>query len=184
MRTKILCVTALLSLAPLSHAGELSFRMPDTAYVQGGSGSDVASLTVGTVWNGLWRHENNWGRWELGLDLSLGRWHISRDDIAANAHRNATQLGITPVIRLWMQGSERFFVEAGIGANWIFPIYRNGDREFSTTFNFGDHIGAGWRFGDAGQHEVTLRLQHLSNAGIKHPNPGENFVQLRYARRF
>lgn len=31
---------------------------------------------------------------------------------------------------------------------------------------------------------AALRLQHFSNASIRHPNPGENFVQLRYARRF
>ncbi len=27
--------------------------------------------------------------------------------------------------------------------------------------------------------EWLLRLQHFSNAGIEHPNPGENSVQLR-----
>jgi len=26
-----------------------------------------------------------------------------------------------------------------------------------------------------------LRVQHISNARIKRPNPGGNFVQLRYA---
>jgi hypothetical protein len=31
---------------------------------------------------------------------------------------------------------------------------------------------------------VGLRLSHVSNAGIKEPNPGENFLQLRYARSF
>ena len=39
-------------------------------------------------------------------------------------------------------------------------------------------------FGARGEHEVSLRLQHFSNAGIKHPNPGETFVRLRYVRRF
>jgi hypothetical protein len=27
-------------------------------------------------------------------------------------------------------------------------------------------------------------LQHSSNGGIKEPNPGENFVQLRFGVRF
>ncbi len=48
----------------------------------------------------------------------------------------------------------------------------------------GDHLAAGWQFGPRRDHELTLRIQHFSNAGIRHPNPGENFVQLRYARRF
>jgi len=29
-----------------------------------------------------------------------------------------------------------------------------------------------------------LRIQHSSNASLKKPNPGQNFLQLRYARHF
>jgi lipid A 3-O-deacylase len=42
-------------------------------------------------------------------------------------------------------------------------------------------VAIGRRFGASKEHEVMLRLQHFSNAGIKHPNPGEDFLQLRYA---
>jgi lipid A 3-O-deacylase len=38
--------------------------------------------------------------------------------------------------------------------------------------------------GQQRQHELQLRLEHVSNAGIKEPNPGANFVQLRYALHF
>ena len=69
-------------------------------------------------------------------------------------------------------------------ANAIAPRYRNGSREFSTNFNFGDHVGVGRRFGDHGEHELSLRVQHFSNAGIKDPNPGQNFLQVRYAHWF
>ena len=31
---------------------------------------------------------------------------------------------------------------------------------------------------------VILRVEHTSNASIKKPNPGENFVQLRYGYTF
>jgi hypothetical protein len=170
------------ALAGSASAGEL-LRAPDTAYVQAGAGDNVASGTVGVTWDLPWRHESAWGLWEGYLDLSLGRWHVSSGR-GISGHDNVTQVGITPVIRLRPTGWNHFFVEAGIGANWIFPIYQNGSHQFSTTFNFGDHLAAGWRFGALGEQELTLRLQHFSNAGIKHPNPGENFVQLRYARRF
>ena len=30
-------------------------------------------------------------------------------------------------------------------------------------------------------HNLAVRLQHFSNAGISHPNPGEKFLQLRYS---
>ena len=39
----------------------------------------------------------------------------------------------------------------------------------------------GWTLGDRKDQEIALRVQHFSNAGIKHPNPGEYFVQLRYS---
>ena len=70
----------------------------------------------------------------------------------------------------------------GVGANYIVPIFDSGEKRFSTKFNFGDHVAIGRSFG---QHsEVSLRVEHFSNAGIEHPNPGENFGQLRYAHRF
>ena len=51
---------------------------------------------------------------------------------------------------------------------------------FSTKFQFGDHIGVGARFGAANRHDLGLRLQHVSNGGIKNPNPGINLLLLRY----
>jgi lipid A 3-O-deacylase len=35
------------------------------------------------------------------------------------------------------------------------------------------------RFGPRDRYDVGLRLQHLSNGGIRKPNPGIDFVQLR-----
>ena len=31
------------------------------------------------------------------------------------------------------------------------------------------------------QEKLALRIQHFSNGSIKKPNPGENFIQLRYS---
>ena len=55
---------------------------------------------------------------------------------------------------------------------------------FSSNFQFGDHVAGGVRFGDKGQYDVQLRLQHLSNGGIKHPNPGINFAILGFQYHF
>ncbi|RYG65377.1 acyloxyacyl hydrolase, partial [bacterium] len=35
--------------------------------------------------------------------------------------------------------------------------------------------------GYEGNSEIALRIEHFSNASIQKPNPGQNFVQLRYA---
>ena len=95
-------------------------------------------------------------------------------------------LGVTPTLRLRPDGgSSAWFWEAGIGATLADQRYHPaGQEEFSTRFNFASHLGIGINFGARRQHELLLRLQHVSNAGIKKPNPGVEFLQLRYAWHF
>ena len=38
--------------------------------------------------------------------------------------------------------------------------------------------------GDEHQHELGIRWVHVSNGGLKEPNPGQDFLQLRYVSRF
>jgi lipid A 3-O-deacylase len=47
----------------------------------------------------------------------------------------------------------------------------------------GDHVGIGCEFGAVRRREAALRIEHFSNAGVDHPNPGDNFVQLRWVAR-
>lgn len=178
----VLPAAILVALAGTANTNALTLSTPSAAYLQAGAGDHVASAALGLRWDLDWYRENGWGRWEGNLDLSVGRWHPSRLSFASGRH-DVTQLGITPVIRLRPAGWRQLFLEAGIGANLLSPLYRNGSRQFSTRFNFGDHIALGWRFGASGEHELALRVQHFSNGGAKHPNPGENFIQLRYTRQ-
>ncbi|MDP1996021.1 MAG: acyloxyacyl hydrolase, partial [Gallionella sp.] len=46
------------------------------------------------------------------------------------------------------------------------------------------HVGVGARFGDRRQFDLGYRFQHLSNGGIKKPNQGINFNQIRFAYHF
>ncbi len=153
-------------------------------FVQAGSagGGDTLAATVGVT--------ADWG-WQkaVGIGLLTGTWEASvghwRTERTGQSDRQVWQFGVTPALRLYTSGARSgFFGEIGIGANVLTPRYERGDKEFSTKFNFGDHIGAGYRFGAQGENELTLRIQHYSNASIKKPNPGENFLQLRYARHF
>ena len=81
-------------------------------------------------------------------------------------------------------GTSPWFVEAAIGVAAMWPIYENGNTRFSTAFNFADHVALGWLLDTRGRHEISLRYEHFSNGGIRQPNPGENFWQLRYAIRW
>ena len=156
---------------------------PSALFVQVGiADGDASSAIAGALWNWTWRRDCALGSVTGYWELSLGRWQTRSGD---DAHAWVAQLGLTPVFRLhptaWGEG---WFVEGGVGANVLAPIYRTEDKRFSTVFNFGSHLGLGRRFGEARDRELALRVQHFSNAGIRHPNPGEDFVQLRYAMDF
>jgi hypothetical protein len=162
-------------------APAFAWGTPDGVFVQGGAWTRVHSATVGATWDWGWQRPFGPGMVTGYTEVALGRWqtHGSTDD------RGYTQFGVTPVFRLYPGGAAAgWFAELAIGANFISPIYHNNKRQFSTTFNFGDQLAVGRRFGTQGKHELALRFQHFSNGGYKHPNPGENFVQARYAYRF
>jgi lipid A 3-O-deacylase len=146
-------------------------------YVQGGVAEDAQSLTVGMSRDWRWEKQYRYGHVSGQWQGEVGRWHSDSE--------NSTQVGFSPALRWRPNGwSDGWFVEGGIGLNVIFPKYNTHSKEFSTTFNFGDHIALGKRFGNDDQHEWSLRFQHFSNARIKRPNPGENFLQFRYTQRF
>ncbi len=145
-------------------------------YVQGGVAEDAQSLTVGMSRDWQWEKQYRYGHISGQWQGEVARWHSDS--------RTSTQLGVTPALRWRPNGWDNgWFVEGGIGVNVIFPRYDTRKKEFSTTFNFGDHIAIGKRFGDDQQHEWSLRFQHFSNGRIKNPNPGENFLQFRYTHR-
>ena len=55
-------------------------------------------------------------------------------------------------------------------------------RTSSTAFQFGDHLGAGFRFGPQDRYDFGVRVQHISNGGVSSPNPGINFFLVRLQR--
>jgi hypothetical protein len=143
-----------------------------------GLASDARAASIGLRWDLAWRRA--WGRrgtLSAHADFAVGHWRADADGNRSSAV--STQIGVTPVLRYMFDGAAGWFVEAGVGANVIAPVYRSKDRQFSTAFNFGDHLGVGWRSSAHPGWEWLLRAQHFSNAGIARPNPGENFVQLQ-----
>jgi lipid A 3-O-deacylase len=162
-------------------APALESPLVSSTFVQAGFANDARAYVVGASWNWRWKKSLRWGEITGYWESSIGQWR-TRHGPEGDHSALVTQVGLTPVLR-WAPGgtTSRLFLELGIGANVLFPIYETDDKRFSTTFNFGDHLAVGHR---VGRHEVSLRLQHFSNAGIRHPNPGENFLQLRYAVRY
>lgn len=157
---------------------------PQQLFVQAGDSHESRSAVAGVGWDSGWRAQALGGHWTLYTELAAGRWvrdHDARRDPTADAW--FTQVGVAPVLRWQSDEGRGWFLEGAIGLNLISPVYQRQSKRFSTSFNFGDHLAAGYRFGERGQHEIALRIEHFSNAGLRLPNPGENFRQLRYAWR-
>ena len=157
---------------------------PSQVFVQAGVAEDAKALVAGLVWMTDWSRPFRAGQLGLYWEISFGRWSAELSD-SSTGSMWVSQFGVTPILRWYPGGgSTRWFIEGGIGANALLPIYRSREKKFSTTLNFGSHLGIGFPFGDRDRHELALRLQHFSNAGIRRPNPGEDFVQLRYTFQF
>lgn len=168
--------------ANLSGVAAQEVFAPTAFYVQGGRASGTQSLTIGLAWE----LSKQWelGPGELGgyLDISLTQWGY--DSATGSGRGHLTQLALTPVFRWRLAGgTSPWFLEAGVGLSLTSRIYQTESKNFSTRFNFASHMGVGRSFGSRDEHELALRVEHFSNAGIRHPNPGENFVQLRYTYR-
>jgi lipid A 3-O-deacylase len=169
--------------APLEDAYSVSSSLreklkPERVFVQFGSASGVKTVAIGAIWS-VPSLRRALGSSELSMytEALLGNWWV---DGSEQPNRTNTQFGLTPVLRLSTPYSRGvFFYEAGIGLNFITPVFNSPARRFSTVFNFGDHLGVGWRPAALSGWEIALRFQHFSNAGIKKPNPGQNFFQLR-----
>lgn len=153
---------------------------PRAVFVQHGWAEHADSISLGGGWRLGWRYERPCCTFTSSIEATISRWSFRTD-----SSEHVTQYGLTPAIRMERPGpNPRWFLEVGIGAAIISPIYRNRDRHFSTAFNFAEYLGIGRAFGERRDHELILRVEHFSNAGIKRPNPGENFIQIRYQKRF
>jgi hypothetical protein len=156
---------------------------PSTVFVQAGVGDqDTTAYLTGASWDLPW--QRRLGPTTVGgyFEAAFGRWTTRQHGERSTAW--PTQIDLTPVLRVRPDGTlHPWFAEVGVGANYIVPVFDSGRKRFSTEFNFGDHVALGRAFGSQERHEVSVRVEHFSNAGIEHPNPGENFVQLRYAYR-
>lgn len=155
---------------------------PSGYVVQAGAADfGIWNASVGLTWPWAWK-SSLLGTEVGGLtEASLAHW----DAPSKGGRRGFTQLALVPMFRFrFAQGLSPWFAEAGVGLSAMDQHFVTRDKQFTTSFNFVDVVGVGRSFGAARGQELGLRLQHVSNAGIRVPNPGQNFVQLRYAAAF
>ncbi len=178
-------ILSVAGLAPAAHAQEVGVPSYGV-YVQASHGSnDFGNTKFGTV--GLMAPFMSPYAFAGGSVTGYWDLYLSRVETptAAGGRQRFEQLGLTPTFRYRPDaGASRFFIDGGIGISYFDADYYVRRQEFSTRFNFASHIGVGVSLGQQREHEIVLRAQHISNAGIDKPNPGDNLIQLRYAYRF
>jgi hypothetical protein len=160
----------LLALAFLLHA--VQAHAIDGVSAETGRGTrDVDLWRVGVQWD---HHTARLAqtRWRVYWDLSVGGWRGN----AGTVH----DVGLTPVFR-YAAAERGPFLEGAIGFHVLSDSHITRDLAFSTRFQFGDHVGLGYRFE---HYDISARLQHLSNGGMRNPNPGINFLVLRLQYHF
>ncbi len=177
----VIAALALLSASPAALAiNGISFEYGDSD----SSNSSVKLYRVGAQWD--WNKKLiEAGNWHLGgyWEATLGYWD---NRSAARTGNSIADIGFTPVFRFQpnTQSGLSPYAELGIGLHFLSRTSVSTQRQFGSSFQFGDHIGAGVRFGDRGRYDLGYRYQHLSNAGLKQPNQGINFHQLRLQYHF
>lgn len=109
---------------------------------------------------------------DLSVAVESGYQRWKENDVVGN------QLYVTPAVRLALTKS--LSIEGGIGVSAFDRTAYNG-KDISTRFQFADHLGVTYA-----TKSVTLgvRYVHVSNAGIKQPNPGLDSVQASFSVRF
>ncbi|CUA93643.1 acyloxyacyl hydrolase [Thiomonas bhubaneswarensis] len=139
-------------------------------------GDNYRNVTLALQSAPVWRHDFAHSQLDLVLEASLGQVSSSLGPGA----RHLTHVGLTPFVRWWF--APQTAMEFGIGAN-LFSGTTLGAKEISTAYQFGDSIGLLHRFADT-PWTVGARLTHYSNADIKRPNPGQDYLQLRVGYSF
>jgi lipid A 3-O-deacylase len=175
-------LTALACAAGLQAAHAFDWR-PDGVALQagvGGRGSAIAG--VGLVWDWDFQRLRRKAELTAHTELMLNHW---RADEVGGGKQGLTQVVLLPSLRMRLsRGASPWFIELGIGASWMDQKLVTPRKTFGSQWNFYDMMGIGHSFGAEHEHELAVRWVHVSNAGLKKPNPGQDFLQLRYVARF
>ncbi len=172
----------------LGHSGRMDAApldwRPDAVFVQvGASARDARVAGLGLRWQ--ISGPASGAQWSGRMEVSLGRWstRVMPGGLPPGGRDHAVQVVAMPVVR-WRpaQGGSAWFMEAGLGLSWHDRSYRVERLRQGSRFNFQEELAVGRTWG--GGHDVSLRMAHMSNAGLRKPNPGETWWSLGWAVAF
>jgi hypothetical protein len=176
------CAAALLTPAACAADGPVLGGLVDSASFEFGTNPEqrMVRLAVQNDWERRWFAGNGYhlsGYWETNLAL----WRLNAYQNVPGRKKNIAVVGFTPVFRYQSDSKQGLYGEIGIGVNLFSKLYKNEDKELATAFQFGDHLAVGYT---TGKWDFGLKYQHYSNASIKRPNAGANWIIAKAAYRF
>jgi lipid A 3-O-deacylase len=164
-----------------AHAVDL---VPDAVSFEVGAGTERTRMaSAGITWDWNFERMRRKAQLTAHTELLVNHWHA---DAVGGGSASYTQFAVLPSLRMRLgRGASPWYIELGIGASWLDQPYATPSRVFSTQWNFLDVMGLGYTLGGPeGKQEIGLRWSHTSNAGLRKPNPGQDFLQLRLVQRF
>ncbi|MWL86052.1 acyloxyacyl hydrolase [Cupriavidus sp. SW-Y-13] len=143
---------------------------------------DVNKYEVGINFNTPIQYGNPQGwLFRLQAEVNLAGW----DTRGGTNQQNLVEFGISPILRVEKRGGYFVpFVEGSVGLRVLSHAGTSDEHRMGSAFQFSDMLGVGVGFGKNAATEVGFRFQHISNAGIKEPNPGSNFYTGYVRYRF
>ena len=179
---KLAAVAISLAAVVFAPAGHAADGLVDSASIEVGTNPQQRMLRVAVQkeWQQRWFARNGRhlsGYWEADLAL----WRLNAYANEAGRDKNLAVIGFTPVLRYQNDSKLGLYGEAGVGVSLFSSLYKTRDTELSTAFQFADHVGVGYT---TAKWDFGLKLQHYSNASIKRPNGGANWVIAKAAYRF
>lgn len=153
----------------------------DVSLSVGHSPRHVTQTELGLIWDTGY-HWGNPMDWDLRLYLGayLGWWHPT-----SAGGEDVVSIGASPLIRLskHLSGFTPYF-EVSAGPRLLSHTEPAAGHPMSSGFQFAESVGVGAAFGQHNQYQIGYRFEHVSNGGIKEPNPGYNFHQVYFQYHF
>jgi len=115
-------------------------------------------------------------------DFTLGYWNNYRYLNILDNTQHLVDVGVAPIFRLQGGSTQGLYGEMGVGPYLLSAQYDNNGRRLSTHFQFRTRLGVGYVLRNG--MDIGLKIEHVSNGGIKEPNSGVNLAGLRVAYLF
>lgn len=152
---------------------------PELVLKHGEDGAHYQRSGLGLRFAPLWSDDGGKLKLALRPEVEFTRLRYTGERGGPN---HLDEAGLIGLLRMrYGDARLRPYAEIGLGAA-LFSRTHLGGKNFSTSFQFSEHLGAGIEFAD--RWSLGWQFSHYSNADIEFPNNGIDFHQIMLGVRF